>query len=610
MRTTDRRGTNRLVRRAAAVVTSMAGCLAVVALAAAGEGSPAARVDLRSGGAWVGSTVGLMTLIDGDSGEVVARVDVGDQSPALVSTQHGTVGYAVDGATGSVVRVDPRTFVASRPVRILERPSGQVSAYAGRRAVYILDEHQGRVAVADPDDMSRLGGQGQSLAEPVASSVVDDDGRLWLLGASSGDLAWFDGDRRHDSPGLVEHPEGAALVLAGGSPVVVDPGARTVHGLDREGRLGREVCLDVAPGDGTVRFGGSPERRWVYAISGEQGVLRVSDLDSGACKDVAVQVFSGGSDLGEPLESQGRVFVPNYTDGTVAIVDVKDGDVVVTPEPVAEGRFELFDEDGIVFYNDPDSERAGVIHLDGTVTEVGKYNPADPTEDVDNRPPADEPEEVPAPDAQPLPDATDTSGPPPPPTTTPPAQPPDTRPARPDEHPPPTPPPTPSTTQPPPESTPTTPAPSPSPTPTPTTPTTPTPTTPTTPTPTTPMPTTPTTPPNTPPNVSVNLAEMVYPVLSMEASASDPETSVRQITLYLELRYDCIDSASGEPISTESLSGAYQSAAGGSISATYNVWDHCSGYGDNFSGRVRASATDSQGMIGWSAWVPIYFSPF
>ena len=65
--------------------------------------------------------------------------------------------------------------------------------------------------------------------------------------------------------------------------------------------------------------------------------------------------------------------------------------MVVTPEPVAEGHFELFDEDGIVFYNDPDSEQAGVIHLDGTVTQVAKYNPADPSEDVDNRPPADEP---------------------------------------------------------------------------------------------------------------------------------------------------------------------------------------------------------------------------
>jgi streptogramin lyase len=260
MRTRIRRPTNRTLRRVAAVVTTVAASLAVVAVAAAGEGSPAARVDLRSGGAWVGSSVGLMTLIDGDSGEVVARVDVGDESNALVSTQQGTVGYAVDGTTGSVVRVDPRTFVVSSPVRVLERPSGRVSAYAGGRAVYILDEQQGRVAVADPDDMSRLGGQGQSLAEPVASSVVDDEGRLWLLGASSGDLAWFDGDRRHDRPGLVERPESVVLVLAGGSPVVVDPGARTVHRLDRDGRLGREVCLDVAPGDDTARFGGAQER--------------------------------------------------------------------------------------------------------------------------------------------------------------------------------------------------------------------------------------------------------------------------------------------------------------------------------------------------------------
>ena len=82
------------------------------------------------------------------------------------------------------------------------------------------------------------------------------------------------------------------------------------------------------------------------------------------------------------------------------------------------------------------------------------------------------------------------------------------------------------------------------------------------------------------------------------------------MTLYLDMRYDCIDSASGEPISSPSWSGAYSSAGGGSIDDTYNIWDHCSGYAENFSGRVRASATDSQGLIGWSDWVAIYESPF
>ena len=110
--------------------------------------------------------------------------------------------------------------------------------------------------------------------------------------------------------------------------------------------------------------------------------------------------------------------------------------------------------------------------------------------------------------------------------------------------------------------------------------------------------------------MSVNLAELLYPTLSMSASASDPETSVTQITLYLELHYDCIDSASGEPLFTVNKSGAYASAGGGSIDSTYNIWDGCSGYGDNISGRVRGSATDTQGAVGWSSWVSIYISPF
>src|SRR5262245_12185174 len=161
MRTNQRRGLRPPPRRLVTAVTSVAACVVVASVAVAGAGSPPARVDLQSGGAWVSSSVGLMTLIDGDSGEVVARVDVGDESTSLVSTQHGSVGYAIDATKGSAVRVDPRTFVASNPVKILDRPSGQISAYAGRRAVYVLDEQQGRVAVADPDDMSRLGGRGQ-----------------------------------------------------------------------------------------------------------------------------------------------------------------------------------------------------------------------------------------------------------------------------------------------------------------------------------------------------------------------------------------------------------------------------------------------------------------
>jgi hypothetical protein len=44
----------------------------------------------------------------------------------------------------------------------------------------------------------------------------------------------------------------------------------------------------------------------------------------------------------------------------------------------ARNAFQLLARDGVVFYNDPASEKAGVIRLDGTVTPAAKYDPGDP----------------------------------------------------------------------------------------------------------------------------------------------------------------------------------------------------------------------------------------
>src|SRR5262245_63802410 len=121
-----RRRASSSARRLAAAATAVLVGVGVASVARAGEGSPPARVDLRSGGAWVGSSVGLMTLIDGDSGEVEARVDVGAASGTLIATQHAAVGYAVNGESGAIVRVDPRTFVPSSPVQLLDRATEHV----------------------------------------------------------------------------------------------------------------------------------------------------------------------------------------------------------------------------------------------------------------------------------------------------------------------------------------------------------------------------------------------------------------------------------------------------------------------------------------------------
>lgn len=374
-------------RRVVAVrvgVTAVALALGVGGLAG-GDAPPPARVALQGGSAWVASsTVGHLTLIDGSSAEVAARVPLGRPSTDLGAVQSNTVGYAVDRAAGTVARVDPATFALAAPVAVTESRGAALTVHPSRDALYVVDHERGQVTVTDPGAVARRRGEPRSLAEPVRSSVVDGSGRLWTLGATSGDLTWFDGADRGARSEAVPEPAGAELAVLGGEVALVERSGRRVRALDRGGRFGDSTCLDIDPADESVEVGGSPSARRLYVVSGDQGVLRVSDLASGGCGDVAIEVAAPRSDLGVPREAQGRVFVPDYTTGTVVVVDVDDRQVSRTGELVTPGEpFELFDQDGIVFYNDPATERAGVVRVDGSFAAVTKYDPDRPGGGVD-----------------------------------------------------------------------------------------------------------------------------------------------------------------------------------------------------------------------------------
>ena len=198
------------LRRPALMTASLALGLAGLAVVATGDGTPPARVDLRAGGAWVGSSVGLLTLIDGDSGEVVARVDVGEPSAALVATQHGPVGYAVDGARGTAVRVDPRTFDTGDVTEVLDSPSGQVSVHASRRGStcstpsragwWWPDRTTCRSATAPPSRWPRPSDRAWSTAGDGCGCSAAP--RATSCGST--------GAERHQRAGVVDDPAGAS----------------------------------------------------------------------------------------------------------------------------------------------------------------------------------------------------------------------------------------------------------------------------------------------------------------------------------------------------------------------------------------------------------------
>ncbi|WP_322750148.1 MULTISPECIES: PKD domain-containing protein [unclassified Frankia] len=373
-----RRRLTRPVRTARWVPVALAGVVVLGALVAAGwlGDVPARSVALDDGSAWLVSSVGQAALVDGSSAQVVAQVKVGEGGADLSSAQSGADAYVANTSDGSVRRVDGATFAVSSPARFAN--AGQALAvYPGRQAVYAVSAQSGLVTTADPLTL-QVRAQ-QSLAARVApgAAQLDGAGRLWLVDANTGDLIWLDGAGRHTRRGAVD-PARATLVRSGDTVVIVDVVARTARPLRADGGTDTGGCVDTQAGDSTVTVAGSTSADRVYAASGRRGVLLVSDLSRGSC-DTAVDLRAAGHDLGAPHEAAGRVFIPDFTAGQVIVVDVGARRLVASAKVLPERtRFELVSQGSFMFYNDPHSAQAGVVHLDGSVRQTEKYNPKNP----------------------------------------------------------------------------------------------------------------------------------------------------------------------------------------------------------------------------------------
>ena len=412
-------------------------------LAAAVGGYPASRPRLLSGAAWLASAqVGQLTLLDGSSVEVAAQVQVAPKGNRLDVVQQAATAYAVDRTAGSWRRVDGATFELSPVLTPIPDASGGLLAFAGPHGLYALDSRRGVLAAADPHTLAARGGL-VSLASQVdaAAATVDDSGRLWLLDTTTGNLIWLDGGTRHIRRGAVT-PGAGLLTLADGAPVLVDTGRRTADLLDPATAETRQsTTLDLRPGE-RVAVAGDPHASRLYLVAA-RGVLAICELTEPNCT-TAIPLAPDSTDLGTPVETGGRVFVPDYTTGRVWVIDLHDHRIVARPQILhPQTKFQLLTRDGLVFFNDPDSEHAGVIRLNGGIRTIAKYDPKhpdkalnDPDTGIGNAPPADDKPPVADDRSRKDPTKPPTTGPPPPPgpplppptPTTPPVPPPPDRP--------------------------------------------------------------------------------------------------------------------------------------------------------------------------------------
>jgi len=135
--------------------------------------------------------VGQVSLVYASTGDMSARVGVGQAPADLAVTQSGGDALVVDRSTGSVTRVDGASERAlPGPVRPLPDAARGLSVFAGPGVAYAVDTAKGAVVTLDPDSM-RFRGQAMSFAvsaDPTAGVTVDPSGRLWALDTRTGDL--------------------------------------------------------------------------------------------------------------------------------------------------------------------------------------------------------------------------------------------------------------------------------------------------------------------------------------------------------------------------------------------------------------------------------------
>jgi PKD repeat protein len=362
-----------------AVTGLVAGTTLVAGMVVSWDQPPDAApgVRLHAGVAWVASNkLGQLTLLDGASAEVAAEVQVDRPGSALHAVQQGSTGYALNRDRGSVVRVDGATLESSRSTAPVAKAGDELAVFPTRRAFYTLDTRRGLLATADPTTLKPVGKPRPLDVDPSPDGAVTDSaGRLWVLDERTGDLVWFAGGARRSRAGAAT-PDGSLLTTTDGRPALLDPGRRTMALLDPEtGAVERSADVDLRRDD-TVAVSGSPgQRRLLISVSSRGEFLSCTFGGAGSCAE-PVSLGSAGAELGKAVEVGNRAVVPDYATGQVSIVDLTRSRVVAQrrlfDRPV---RFDLLARDGMVFYNDPDSEQAGVIDLDGEVQPITKYEP-------------------------------------------------------------------------------------------------------------------------------------------------------------------------------------------------------------------------------------------
>jgi Fibronectin type III domain len=344
--------------------------LAVTGVVVAGHGPTSTLLHLADGSAWLGNAKrGMVTLVNGSVGRPSATVGVGSNGHRLKVTQTGDGVIVTDLDTGEVRRVDPTNLQVSQAVAY---DAANLDVVQQGTTTYAVDHRRGRVIRIDPTTLRPLGA---ALALPGPSNgnaIFDRHGVLWVGVETTGAVYPIDQGRLGQSVVVGVAGSRLRLAIANGRLAVVVADQQKVTVLEGT-RIARTLHVpELAAGDLQVA---AEAAGWTLpVVSTTAGRLVLVDVLKGTPRSVTLDGGVRGHQLGAPAFLAGRVYVPDYTTGSVIVYDAAAARFA---RPIrvtgGQGKFDAFLKGGYLWLNDQGSSRAVVVGSDGRPRSVDKY---------------------------------------------------------------------------------------------------------------------------------------------------------------------------------------------------------------------------------------------
>lgn len=352
------------------IAIGVAGVLCVASVVF-GVGMASAKNHLSNVGAWLMSNNGTSVHVNGLSGKVDGKTDIGGAAGHNMRVvQDGGTVLIVDQTTGVVSRVDPTQLDVAQN-RKLGNPGLQLVAGSGD--AYVVDARKGTVQRIDPVALTPQGSP-IKLTAPLGQSGMSGNGSLWVPAPATGQAVPVTQGAKKTPVPVGDTGDRLTLTVAGGVPVITNSTAATstILGSD-DRRLEVKLPSSVShAGRGGVRAPATTDGQLVPLLAEQSGSLVLVDTGTGGLSATSVKLPKHR--YGAPQILGQKVYVPDESTGRLIVYNTAthhfDASITVTGH---RGTLEAFGKDGLLWVNDPDSSAALVIDNHGKMHRIHKY---------------------------------------------------------------------------------------------------------------------------------------------------------------------------------------------------------------------------------------------